>query len=214
MIFNFERTVSINNVNIRKENHGEDRELAIDVSVHSVGVPAELIAPLFQVSPETLARTLWQTNDRKSPILDSLGSIPVGVKFADTRHVCCFEDGNDYREKPHIIDKFKIELQDDARCDLTFRMAFQKPTKEFVDSVMELLKEETFLSLTSEGDLFEGGAKPEAEEEAEQATANSNTSELTDEEEAARATQILEAWGENGAQDAEQDQSSDAPEAA
>jgi hypothetical protein len=161
MIFNFDHLVTVSSVNVRKENHGEDRVLAVDITVEAESVPAATVAPLFQMPAEGLEKTLWNNFEDKIPKLRNLGAMPVDTEYVDTRHVCEFDDGLELKERPYKIDKFKVELQEGARCKVKFRMAFQTPQKDFVDAAMDLLKDEIGLSLHADPDLVE-----QAEDEA------------------------------------------------
>lgn len=66
----------IKNVNLRTENNGDERVLAVDVKLVAM-VAAKHLAPLFQDSPQTLDSLYDEGGNVLNPLLEMMYRVPI-----------------------------------------------------------------------------------------------------------------------------------------
>ena len=159
-MFKFNGRVDVTSVNARKEKHGDQRVLAIDVGIEAESVPAAVVAQLLSIPAKAFEKTFWDSKGK--PNLPDFGALPITKKYKalrpgqDSEHAVTFESFDEFSDRASIIDKFKIVAIDGAKCFLTFRIAITDPSHELVCLVTDALQDSVMLTITPDNEGTDG----------------------------------------------------------
>jgi len=146
MGFNLENSAEINAVTLRKEFHGDDQEPAVTLKI-VVDVEAGSLQQL--VAEDDIAASLW--SDEGRPRFLAVSDVRFSSKFE--KHSLTLNDQNFNQVK---LSKFKAELKDGARADLTFSASFEIEIDDAA-FMLEYLREKVEIQVTPPPELdFEG----------------------------------------------------------
>lgn len=166
MSFRYEGRVSLTNVNVRKEKHGEERVLAMDLTIEAPAVSADTVAELLGIPAPGFRKTWWDSKGQPNlPNVKPLGLTTAfkGKDGADSDHRIRLEDATIVEDRAAIIDKFVATPIEGHQCELKFRIAISEPKQEMVALAAAVLQDTVKLFVTPDPQLDLG--EPEVDEE-------------------------------------------------
>jgi hypothetical protein len=153
------RKANVTNVNNRKENHGEEKVLAIDVKFCVAGTPK-----LLDDFDARMRECFFLTEEGKEnyPRFPEITSFKWGREYEDAKIRVGEEDFDEVKLKG-----FEFECKEGGVVELTFTASW-RPNPDDVGALAELIKEEVTVSFTTQFDLVDeaegkgkGGEQPD-----------------------------------------------------
>jgi hypothetical protein len=140
-------SANVTNVNTRKEKHGEDNVLAVDVKMTVKGTPQQIIDP-FSLAHR---KAMFQTEEGKEHLqrVVEVGSFTWDREYEDAKLNLA---GEGYEEV--TLKGFSFTMTEGGVVALTFTASFLPQTDD-VGPLAELIKEACTVSFVTQADLVD-----------------------------------------------------------
>lgn len=155
-MFRIDARCDMSSLNVRKEKHGDERVLAVDITLIAI-VPAETVAGLVGAPPAAFRKLWWDS--KGVPALENIKPIQLTTKLAgtgdgtDSKHRIVLEDHITVEDRCTIIDKFVAAPIEGHKCSLTFRVAISEPSQDLIDVAAACLQESVMVTITPDDEL-------------------------------------------------------------
>ena len=142
-------TGKMTSLNTRKENHGEEKVLAVDIKLE-VNCGIEISDSLLGADDKKASHFLDSLyGDDGSLVYWSIGNITFATDFED-----CDVNLDNMKIKGCKLSKFSIHPKDQKQCVLTFNASYQ-PGKDQLEKLADLLMRDFKVTASPPPDLFD-----------------------------------------------------------